>query len=336
MVTVYVLGAPGWVGGAGTELWDTLRWWCRGGFDVHLVRPEGFPKAWRKPCEEIGCTIHETPLRDVPGMAGSNVTAFCAKAFLESADELRAMGCRLIWVSCMTYVFKAEREHYETHGPFDVYVCQSRFQRALLREQLAGYQLNMEHIPGAFCIEDWPFAPASHQPGQPFVLGRLSRADADKFSSNTWPIWEGVSYGKKEGHVMGWQPEKVQKKLGKPPGWVKTYRPGEMPAKDFHRMLHALVQINGGAKENWPRVGLEAMATGDVLVAQNQWGWKEMVEDGRTGFLCSSDRHEISHRIATLAWDESLRCRMAVDARQRVEQLADPEPFIRKWRTVLT
>ena len=67
-----------------------------------------------------------------------------------------------------------------------------------------------------------------------------------------------------------------------------------------------MLGLNGGARENWPRIGLEAMAAGVPLVCQNQWGWKEMIQDGVTGLLADSDE-EMAFRLAQLAYDEDLR-----------------------------
>jgi len=66
------------------------------------------------------------------------------------------------------------------------------------------------------------------------------------------------------------------------------------------------------------------MAAGVPIVAQNQWGWPEMVEHGTTGFLGDCDE-ELAHYAATLAYDERLRIETAEAARARVEELADPE-----------
>ena len=84
-----------------------------------------------------------------------------------------------------------------------------------------------------------------------------------------------------------------------------------------------MLGLNGGARENWPRAGLEAMAAGVPLVCQNLWGWREMIVDGETGFLTDSDE-EMAFRLAQLAHDEELRQRIVRRAREHVEQLADP------------
>jgi len=92
-----------------------------------------------------------------------------------------------------------------------------------------------------------------------------------------------------------------------------------------------MLSINGGARENWPRIGLEAMAAGVPLVVQNQWGWREMVRHGVTGFLCDSDQ-ELAYYTAQLAYDERKRLVMAEAARAHVERLADPETILAGWR----
>ena len=75
-----------------------------------------------------------------------------------------------------------------------------------------------------------------------------------------------------------------------------------------------MLGLNGGARENWPRIGLESMAAGVPLVCQNAWGWREMIVDGQTGFLTNSDE-EMAFRLAQLAYDEDLRQAMIRRAR---------------------
>ncbi len=90
--------------------------------------------------------------------------------------------------------------------------------------------------------------------------------------------------------------------------------------------------VNGGARENWPRVGLEAMAAGVAVVAQNEWGWREMIDHGKTGFLGSCDE-ELAHYTAMLAYDEKLRMRMVHAARDRlVTELANPDVLWAGWK----
>lgn len=74
-----------------------------------------------------------------------------------------------------------------------------------------------------------------------------------------------------------------------------------------------------------------AFASGVPVVAQNQWGWREMIQHGETGFLGNCDE-ELAHYTAMLAYDERLRMRIVHAARERlVEELASPEIIWAGW-----
>lgn len=73
------------------------------------------------------------------------------------------------------------------------------------------------------------------------------------------------------------------------------------------------------------------MATGVPVVAQNDWGWKEMIDHGETGFLANNDC-ELAHYTAMLAYDESLRQRIIESAYLRlIEELASPRVIWSQW-----
>jgi glycosyltransferase involved in cell wall biosynthesis len=91
-----------------------------------------------------------------------------------------------------------------------------------------------------------------------------------------------------------------------------------------------MLGLNGGARENWPRIGLESMAAGVPLVCQNLWGWREMIEHGKTGFLFDNDQ-ECQYYLARLAHDEELRMEIIHNARAAVERMADPQTLGQQW-----
>lgn len=66
--------------------------------------------------------------------------------------------------------------------------------------------------------------------------------------------------------------------------------------------------------ENWPRVGFESMASGSVLVVDNRGGWRQMVEHGKTGWLCDHERDFIYY-ASKMAYEPNLRSDMAHAAR---------------------
>jgi hypothetical protein len=339
-MTVFIIGYPSEFGGADTELWHTVKIWRRNGVDVCLIPTWRADGRQRAKLEQTGASTWEVAGPDdfssVPGLAGSIVVSFCNGEFLKIAASLHKLDCKLVWVNCMTWAFGPELSYYEQHGPFSAYVFQSVYQQSLLAPIYAKHgaaQSSFHLVRGAFDCGEFPFQPRSHRPDEPFVMGRIARDDPDKWSSNLWPIYSSVRYTNKRARLMAWS-ERLTTKCGAPPAWAETLAPNAETAQAFLNSLHCLFPINGGARENWPRAGLEAMSSGVPVVAQREWGWCEMIEHGVTGFL-GSDDCELAHFAAMLAHDEELRLQIARKARERlVNILANPACTWSSWRTL--
>lgn len=329
---ITVIGYPSHVGGADTELWHTLKLWRRFNHDVQCIPTWGPPpKEWEERLESIGvktiqCTAETLPKIDI-------AVSFCNAPFLSIAERLKESGSKLIWLNCMTFSFSGEKTFMEKHGAFDMHVFQSKFQRDQLIERLPTIPPeNQEVIHGAFDFDSWCFAPRPRD-SQYFIVGRAARPDRDKWSSNLWPIIKRINYEPLSAWLMGIN-DKVYEKLGAPPANATVFRPNEMPILQFYANLHAMLCVNGGAQENWPRIGLEAMSRGVPIVTQNSWGWKEMLVHNETGFLCNNDC-ELAHYVAVLAHDEQKRQEIAKSARARLEEeIANPARIAAQWADV--
>ncbi len=336
---VFVIGYPGDVGGANTECWHTVKLWRRFGLEVCFI-PTAQPDArWRARLDRLGCRTFAAALDDlkgIPGLPGGVVVSFCNADFLRRADRFRDLGCRVVWVGCMNWLFPEERLHYRRCGPFERYVFQSRYQQSAVLSQLEKLGVRPSQcrlIRGAFCREEFSFRPLAHPRGTPLVIGRLSRAAADKYSANTWPIYRRIPH-RIRARVMAWDRE-VQRKLGPPPPWAECLPAGAESSQEFFAKLHCMMQVNGAAEENWPRSGLEAMAGGVAVVAQNRWGWREMIRHGETGFLADSE-DELAYYAARLAYDEELRMGVIRQAEAALRtELADPDAIWAGWRELL-
>jgi hypothetical protein len=334
---VFFLGYPGAMGGANTECWHTAKLWRRAGIDVTFVPTWGRDEHWQQRLAAIGCPTvvvgNADNLVGVPGLPGAVVVAMCNSHVMNARGVLKDLGCRLVWVNCMTFLFDNEIAAFRRHGPAEAYVFQSEFQRAELEKVLPGFGYSPAMgrvIRGALDFDEIGFCPRPHRRGEEFYIGKLARPDLDKWSSNHWHVLDRVPYAARRALAMGWTLSLVHK-CGVPPGWAETFAPQQLAVGDFLGRCHALVGLNGGARENWPRVGLEAMAAGVPLICQDLWGWKEMIVDGETGFLASNDE-EMAYRLAQLAYDEPLRLRMLRAAWRHVEDLADPGRIGREWR----
>lgn len=386
MRTIFVLGAPSELGGAGTELWHTLRMWRDGGIPITLVPTTPISPQWRDRVIQIGCQLHSTTpslweflrdfeptitsdgtphptidqmsansrniietqndrrtascvefiLQQIPQISYSTVISFCNQHFLRVAPALRQLGCHFVWVNCMNWLFRQERVFYERCGIFDHFVFQSLYQARELVPQLQPYGIQPSQtsiIRGAFCLDEFPFKPSEHLPQSPFVVGRISRPDPTKYPANFWKIIQSAPFSPIQTRVLGWN-ELVQKKLGTPPKNAEVLAPKSVTSYDFLRSLHVAVQLGGGARENWPRIGLEAMATGVPVIAPDAWGWREMLKHETTGLLVRNDQ-DTAYWIARLARDESFRMQLIHHARTRLEEtFARPQPFLDAWKRV--
>jgi glycosyltransferase involved in cell wall biosynthesis len=66
------------------------------------------------------------------------------------------------------------------------------------------------------------------------------------------------------------------------------------------------------------------------VVAENAWGWTEMIRHGETGLLCDNPPN-FSSALVRLANDELFRVSLARNARRAVERLADPQRLGAHW-----
>ena len=134
---LFVCGYPGELGGANTELWHTREAVAavrpRRHPDPHLEGRSGLARPARSDRLPDLSRAIPTILRNVPGLAGGVVVSMCNTRFLAAADRFRELGCRIVWLGCMNWLFPAERLHYRRRGAFDRHVFQSRYQHDQLR-----------------------------------------------------------------------------------------------------------------------------------------------------------------------------------------------------------
>ena len=105
-----------------------------------------------------------------------------------------------------------------------------------------------------------------------------------------------------------------------------------MSQQDFYKHCQIVLQSTD-TTENWPRVGFESMASGSVLVVDNRGGWRQMVEHGKTGWLCDHERDFIYY-ASKMAYEPNLRSDMAHAARERGLELGGLEASVASWEEV--
>ena len=99
--------------------------------------------------------------------------------------------------------------------------------------------------------------------------------------------------------------------------------------------LDVLVQSNRGP-EGLGRSILEAMACAVPVVCVDRWGPRELVEDGRTGFLVApGDVAALAERMRRLALDPHLRAALGGAARRAFQTAGDPATLAGAFRDAL-
>jgi glycosyltransferase involved in cell wall biosynthesis len=180
-----------------------------------------------------------------------------------------------------------------------------------------------------FDSTEFPFV--AERENEFFGCGRISRQDADKYAAETLHIYEYfVSPRLKRGIFLGFD-SRSEEKIGTPYDWIRTaVDHTEVSQQEFYRHCEIVLQPMD-TTENWPRVGLEAMSSGSVLIVDNRGGWRQMVTHGETGWLCDDPRDFIYY-ASKMAYEKELRAEMAERARARCAELSGLERSIESWR----
>jgi glycosyltransferase involved in cell wall biosynthesis len=85
--------------------------------------------------------------------------------------------------------------------------------------------------------------------------------------------------------------------------------------------------------ENLPRVGFEAMSSGSVLVVDNKGGWKVLVEDGKTGWLCN-DQREFVYKASRSAFEYEETQKLRMNAKDKLIKEWGKENSSKCWENI--
>jgi glycosyltransferase involved in cell wall biosynthesis len=108
------------------------------------------------------------------------------------------------------------------------------------------------------------------------------------------------------------------------------YLTGEKLAKAY---ASADVFVFPSTTDTFGNVILEAQASGLPVIVSDLGGPKELVEDGKTGFVTKAhDADDFARAIERVSSDPKLRARMGEEARQGVIDRSWPGAFQKFWQ----
>lgn len=328
-----VIGHPSKLGGADTELAHQIYLWRNMGIDVYICHTGGYDdncKIMRAEMEAIGCKyIASNSWKDLKGL---DVISFCNGQFLEHLSEIKKYARSTTFVNCMTWNFEKELKAHENNLiDFFLYQTQHQYDRGsikLLKINEKNYRPLF--FNPYFKSDDFPFIERNSKDF--FKFGRISRGDADKYGSRQIWIYETMTAPLlKNGTILGWD-HRAQKKLGSLPSYIKGLPEGSIPQQELYKNCDVIIMTTD-TFENLPRVGFEAMSSGSLLVVDNKGGWKVLVEDGKTGWLCNDDR-EFVYKASRSAFEIDETNNMRINARKKLENEWGKENSMRSWETI--
>jgi hypothetical protein len=328
---VVMLGMPRECGGANTESGHTAMLWKRRGWDVTVIStsPEPPDNPWPIRLQNMGCHVYLDPRTTVHLLKDQICVAFCVQAAVTNWPNIQAKGNKLVWSPAMTYHVSYEHQTFSKCPPTAIHF-QSDYQKEQLWPDYEKWGVSQyAKIYGAFDDRAFPYQYQTRQ--KRFVIGKLSRPCRTKWPTELFTIVEEL---RRKHHVraellaQAWC-EDLEARLGKPPEWAHCYDTNHIKPSDFMGECHALMCLNGGDIENWPRVGLEAMASGVPIVAENAGGWPEML--GEKGGILVNSAGEAVQAFAKLADNELYRRDCAENGLARLHEIASADSIGTQW-----
>ncbi len=277
--------------------------------------------------------------------AGKVVASYCNPVFLERLTEIYDAGrprC-VVWANCMTWTFPAELECHR-QGLIDLFVFHTRYQRRWLLPELMAVRpcvVELANYRPFFSLQRWNATQRCASPVSAgyYGVGRISRDDASKFPPDLWRTFSRVRSPRPvKCFVLGWGPN-AERKCGRPPDsfsleWM-LWAPAAVSSQYLLGRVHTMLHQTGGSRENWPRVAFEAWASGVVILAEHDFAWPELIDDGETGILCGSS-DEFAERASELAFNEHKRQQIAHRARlQLLGEHCDRTRSFAAWSSIL-
>ncbi len=329
---VFAHGFPGKYGGASTELHHQIKLWLAMEVEVHIIPSQVNYQNEPLYAELVqsGVVIHGCNQWEVLTTEDA-VLGFCNAEFLTHLPEIHARTKRTVFINCMTWLFDLEKQRM-AEGLIAMFLYQNEevMQKNMPVLQALNPTANARFLTFIPYFDTAAFPFIKERTADHFGCGRISRQDADKYAANTLHIYEYfVAPVMKRGLFLGFD-ARSEAKIGRPHSWITTACDSSIISQqDFYQHCQIILQPSD-TTENWPRVGFEAMASGSVLIVDDRGGWRQMIEHGKTGWLCQHERDFIYY-ASKMAYEPELRHEIAHNARQRGLELGGFEKAKESW-----
>ena len=321
------------MGGADTELEHQIILWRKMGVGVYICHTGDFDDDCNKmriEMEKIGCKY--IPTKDWKQLGGLDVISFCNGQFLENLPEIKKYARSTTFVNCMTWNFPKELIAQENNLlDFHLYQTQHQYDKVSVQLKNTGKKYRPIFFNPYFNTDMFPFVERTNN--ETFNFGRISRGDGDKFGKSQIWIYETMTAPVlKRGTILGWDHRGIKKIGYDLPSYIKGHAEGTITQQEFYSKCDVMV-LTTDTFENLPRIGFEAISSGTLLVVDNRGGWKVLVEDGKTGWLCNNER-EFVYKASRAAHEINETNDLRLNARVKLEKEWGSENSMKCWEQV--
>jgi hypothetical protein len=329
---IYIFGWPSFLGGADTKLAHLLTLLHR---DYRItVIPNSASrlreKTWTRFMDKLG--VRYGMLRELPKKMEGFALSLCNPRFFAGGLALAAKrrGLKTIWSSEMAWHHDGEVEAIKA-GLVDKVLYVSEVQKRRLYQEYG----NIPSVTTGNYIDPsfFPFRPRRHRT---FAIGRLSRADPEKYPEDFPVFYEALGLPDTRFRVMAWN-ESVARKYR----WHHfDDRWDLLPALNESQLMFLysldlfVFPLGHNCIEAWGRSTVEAMLTGCIPLVPAGHHFEHLMISGESGFVCH-EFLEYQGWAHKLYFDFPWRSKVAAQCRaQAVRELCDPDQHRRIWREV--
>jgi glycosyltransferase involved in cell wall biosynthesis len=333
--SLYYFGWPSEYGGADTKAVHLFRL-LAGHVEITVVPnfPEQLQQTrWTAFLDELN--IRYTSLESLPKRLTGVALALSNDQFFRSGLQREASkrGLPVIWSSEMMWHHEQEMEAIKA-GEVSRLLYVSEVQKAALDYE--SFCAVPTRITGNY-IDPVCFPFVERRAEQGITIGRLSRADEEKYPEDFPVFYEALQIPDARFRVMAWSGE-----LSKKYGWHRFDDRWDLLAPEAEPTVHFLHSLDLfvyplGHKftETWGRSTVEAMLTGAIPLVPEGHHFGELIVHGETGFLCG-DFLEYQEHAQRLARNPAARREMSRACRDHAaSKLCDSQQHREIWREAL-
>ncbi len=345
-----IIGHPSFLGGADQELLHQIKCWHLMGIKIYILHTGPLKDVNIQKLKPIlendyNCTYLKPRMWNQ--CKDMHCISFCNGMFLEHLSTIKKYAKSTTFVNCMTWNFKKEIEA-QSKGLIDFHLYQTDHGMDMVSKALKKYPgYKGLRIDPYFDCEQFEYI--DNRPNDHFRFGRISRSDMAKFSGNQLDIYDCFqSPVEKSGLILGWSPmisSKIRLRRSKLVSrvdngveinfynnYLQLVRECGVSQKDFYKFCDVMI-LAADTFENLPRVGMECMASGTVMIVDNRGGWKLEVDDGVTGFLCDTPK-EFIEKSTLLANNPDIKEEMRNKAFEKLQSKWGLEESMKSWETI--